>query len=164
MSNENNNESTLNEVLSQLPPETTKEISEFIQNKLNNTLGVPNPTPLKKQQKHTQKQPNEFDIVEHRREMSGDNKKRKKLATTQPITKHTEPNKFFTLGFDKLHKNDTKIDKKLIGDNQPTSRRPPPQYINVKCNRCGRICSILPNEAYVDDDGIQYVCDKCKGQ
>jgi|694.fasta_scaffold00568_17 hypothetical protein len=78
----------------------------------------------------------------------------------KPI-KRNEPkteNKFISLGFHNLHKEDVAIDK-MLQKNPPTPRNRQFKTIDVKCRVCGRSESINPAVLYESPD--RYKCNRC---
>lgn len=67
-------------------------------------------------------------------------------------------NKFLSLGLDKLHKEDSAIDKKL-NINPPTPRNRPASLIGVRCRVCGKEDEIPSSLIYESID--RYKCNKC---
>jgi hypothetical protein len=70
---------------------------------------------------------------------------------------------FGTLPESKRNRNDTAIDKKLWGKNQPVERRQASSRIPINCAGCGKQCKVVPEEV---GEGSTYKCNQCivKGQ
>lgn len=83
------------------------------------------------------------------------NIKNKKTKASQP--RDTE-NKFISLGFHNLHREDVVIDK-VLNKNPPTPRNREFRAIDVQCRVCGRKESINPSLLYESPD--RYKCNKC---
>lgn len=73
------------------------------------------------------------------------------------------PNLFFEKGFDKLHKEDTIIDKKLNKNRKPVERGERNNLIDVECRECGKEDTVREDLVYSDEDGVRWVCDRCIG-
>lgn len=71
------------------------------------------------------------------------------------------PNLFIERGFSTLHKEDSKIDKKLSGRNKPVERGVRNSSVEVECRDCGTTYEVREDLVFVDDDGSRWVCDKC---
>jgi len=81
-------------------------------------------------------------------------------CVTESIKKGKRINQFDKLDIAHLHKTDTKIDKKLIGENEPTPRTKT-RLVSVKCRVCDKVCKISPKLVYREDGELVYTCDKC---
>lgn len=67
-------------------------------------------------------------------------------------------NKFISMGFHKLHKEDCEIDKKLA-QSPRTPRREKVEFVDVVCRSCGRKEKINPVLLYDSID--RYKCNTC---
>lgn len=67
-------------------------------------------------------------------------------------------NKFVSMGFDRLHKEDCEIDRKL-SQSPRTPRREKFEFIDVICRSCGKKEQINPALLY--DSADRYKCNKC---
>jgi hypothetical protein len=74
------------------------------------------------------------------------------------VTNDNETNKFLSLGFDKLHKDDNAIDK-LLQKNPPTARNRNVKILDVKCRVCGKAEKISASLLHESSD--RYKCNKC---
>jgi hypothetical protein len=74
------------------------------------------------------------------------------------VTNDNETNKFLSLGFDKLHKDDNAIDK-LLQKNPPTARNRNVKILDVKCRVCGKAEKISASLLHESPD--RYKCNKC---
>lgn len=85
--------------------------------------------------------------------------KKSKIKTKKTKTVNSDTgNKFVSLGFHNLHKEDIAIDRAL-NKNPPTPRNRQFQTINVQCRVCGRKESINPSLLYESPD--RYKCNRC---
>ena len=74
------------------------------------------------------------------------------------VKPNNKENKFITMGFDRLHKEDIAIDKMLqTGHTTPRNRKF--QHLDVRCRVCGKQESINPSLLYEAPD--RYKCNKC---
>ena len=71
------------------------------------------------------------------------------------------PDLFIERGFDKEHKEDIKLDKKLWGDNKPSERKNVSSLVEIACRRCHALSQVSPQLITRDDEGNRYVCNKC---
>lgn len=67
-------------------------------------------------------------------------------------------NKFVSMGFDRLHKEDCDIDRKLA-QSPRTPRRDKFEFIDVVCRSCGKREQINPALLY--DSVERYKCNRC---
>lgn len=74
------------------------------------------------------------------------------------VSNDNETNKFLSLGFDRLHKDDVAIDK-LLKKNPPTSRKRNVKILDVKCRVCGKAEKISASLLHESPD--RYKCNKC---
>lgn len=74
------------------------------------------------------------------------------------VSNDNETNKFITLGFDRLHKDDIAIDK-LLNKNPPTARKRGAKILDVKCRVCGKTEKI--SASLLHDSPDRYKCNKC---
>jgi len=74
------------------------------------------------------------------------------------VSNDNETNKFLSLGFDKLHKDDIAIDK-LLKKNPPTARNRNVKILDVKCRLCGKSEKISASLLHESPD--RYKCNKC---
>jgi hypothetical protein len=74
------------------------------------------------------------------------------------VSNDNETNKFLSLGFDKLHKDDNAIDK-LLKKNPPTARNRSVKILDVKCRVCGKAEKISASLLHESPD--RYKCNKC---
>ena len=88
---------------------------------------------------------------------------------TIPIDAENRPNLFIDkakelLGPQGLNafKNDTKIDKLLSGQNEPSPRGVRQELIEAQCNYCGNVYEVSVKLVRQDEDGVRFVCDKCQ--
>jgi len=83
-------------------------------------------------------------------------------ARTEPV-QLSGKNKFEQMDARLTSRGDTKIDRKLWGDNSPTERPPEYQPVEVQCKVCNRYFDINPNLVYVDFDTKvpNFTCDSC---
>lgn len=87
-------------------------------------------------------------------------KAKERECIVESIKRGKRVNQFDTLDIKHLHKKDTKIDKKLIGENEPTPRTKT-RLVSVKCRVCDKVCKISPKLVYREDGELVYTCDKC---
>jgi hypothetical protein len=83
---------------------------------------------------------------------------------TEPMNiPKVRPNLFIKSAIAKSCKNDTKTDRLLHADREPTERRPTAQLYEVKCTVCGNIDVVSENMIMADPDtgDITYTCDNC---
>ena len=69
-------------------------------------------------------------------------------------------NKFDAMNERNMHKQDSKIDKLLWGDTQPTDRGRPSSLVQVRCRVCGKNEQISSS---LIDSPERYKCNKCAG-
>lgn len=81
-----------------------------------------------------------------------------KTKKTKIIETENSENKFISMGFHNLHKEDVQIDK-MLKKNPPTPRNRKFKTIDVKCRICGKNESINPSILYEAPD--RYKCNKC---
>lgn len=74
------------------------------------------------------------------------------------VAKDDGNNKFISLGFDKLHREDIAIDK-LLKKNPPTARSRKIRILDVKCRVCGKSEKI--NASLLHESPDRYKCNKC---
>lgn len=74
------------------------------------------------------------------------------------VSNDNETNKFLSLGFNNLHKDDIAIDK-LLKKNPPTSRNRHAKILDVKCRVCGKVEKISASLLHESPD--RYKCNKC---
>ena len=60
------------------------------------------------------------------------------------------------------HKSDVKIDQKLSGKNNVTSRGDRSELVDAKCRSCGTVWEVSHKLVQRDEDGIRFVCDNCQ--
>lgn len=82
-------------------------------------------------------------------------------ARVEPFVSKKRPNLFLKSKFANAHKDDILIDKKLRGNNEPTTRGVRDTLIEVECRGCGRQEIVSESLIYRDDDGIVYNCERC---
>ncbi len=84
-------------------------------------------------------------------------------SVPQPMFIGNRPNKFLDMGMDKKYKGDTRLQKKLSGDNEVTERRQEIQLVSALCTECEYIFEdVHPNLVVKDEDGLYFVCDECQ--
>lgn len=81
-----------------------------------------------------------------------------KTKKTRTNTNRNVENKFISLGFSKLHKEDIAIDRAL-NKNPPTPRNRQFTAMSVRCRVCGKQETINPSLLYESPD--RYKCNKC---
>lgn len=88
--------------------------------------------------------------------------KKKKTEPTKKkrgrVSAENSDNKFLSMGFDKLHKEDTAIDK-ILAKSPRAPRRKKFTYLNVTCRSCGKKEQISPSLLYETPD--RYKCNTC---
>jgi hypothetical protein len=77
---------------------------------------------------------------------------------TKSISQSNTENKFISMGFDSLHKEDVAIDK-VLNKHPPTPRNRKFKQIDVKCRSCGKKETINSSLLYESPD--RYKCNKC---
>lgn len=77
---------------------------------------------------------------------------------TKSISQSNAENKFISMGFNNLHKDDVAIDKAL-SKHPPTPRNRKFKQIEVRCRLCGKKETINPSLLYESTD--RYKCNKC---
>lgn len=82
-----------------------------------------------------------------------------KSRSKKVIADPSDENLFVALGFDKLHKSDTRIDKKLW-QSPPTPRHGKSRYVNVVCRVCGKKEKVSPSCIF-ERDVNRYKCNSC---
>ena len=86
-------------------------------------------------------------------------------TTTQSIAIGPRKNLFMSRGLDKLHKEDSKVDKKLSGKNEVTERGSRHNLVQVECTECGSMETVNINVVYKDPEGnISFLCNKCSNK
>ncbi len=84
-------------------------------------------------------------------------------SVPQPMFIGERPNKFLEMGMDKKYKGDTRLQKKLSGDNDITERRQEIQLVSALCTECEYIFEdVHPSLVTKDDDGLYFMCDDCQ--
>jgi len=87
-------------------------------------------------------------------------KKQPKTLAFQKIK--NRPNLFLKSAVSKLHKEDTKIDKKLRGNNDLEPRGTRIATINVICSSCGKSYDVSPKVVHsAPHEGKKYICNNC---
>lgn len=81
-----------------------------------------------------------------------------KTKKTKITNQEDNENKFVSMGFHNLHKEDIQIDK-MLKKNPPTPRNRKFNKIEVRCRMCGKTESINPSLLYEAPD--RYKCNKC---
>ena len=97
-------------------------------------------------------------------QLTSDDTTTAKLApVTQSFQKiKNRPNLFLKSAVAKLHKEDSKIDKKLRGDNELEPRGRRVATITVQCNVCGKSENVSPKVVHsAPHEGLKYVCNNC---
>lgn len=87
------------------------------------------------------------------------------LMRTEPVRLSSE-NKFLTMKERNAKKSDTKIDKKLWGENTATERPETYEPIEVQCKECDLWFDVNPSMLMVDPDTKDYnfTCNNCAGR
>ena len=79
---------------------------------------------------------------------------------TKPKKEPSTTNKFDSMAEKNMHKQDTAIDKKLWGNNQPTERTRKFQAVTVRCRVCGKTEQVSPS---LIESQERYKCNRCAG-
>lgn len=74
------------------------------------------------------------------------------------VSAENTSNKFISMGFTNLHKEDTAIDK-ILSQSPRTPRRRKFEYLNVTCRSCGKKEKISP--ALLHESPDRYKCNTC---
>lgn len=97
-------------------------------------------------------------------------KGKKKNKGKAPKVMSFDPNRkrrdlFVERGFDRLHKEESEIDKKLWANRKPSPRIRPSSMVEIDCDKCGESYEVSESLVYRDADGnYVYVCDNCVGR
>jgi predicted transcriptional regulator len=81
-----------------------------------------------------------------------------KTKKTKIVDQENNENKFISMGYHHLHKEDTAIDK-ILSKNPPSPRNRKFNKTNVRCRVCGKQESINSSILYESPD--RYKCNKC---
>lgn len=83
--------------------------------------------------------------------------------TSGKVNVRGQPNKFERMEEFYGSKADSKIDKKLWGNNRPSKRPDPYKPIEAQCTVCGKIIKVHPSFSYRDPDTKELVttCNRC---
>jgi len=100
-------------------------------------------------------------IMNQTQEVRGKHGKQCRTESFQPI--ENRPNNFLKTAEAKMFKNDSAIDKKLWGKNQPVPRRSETELWEVDCQVCHRPTVVSPSMVMEDPDTheIIFTCDHC---
>src|SRR5690606_10313529 len=86
-------------------------------------------------------------------------------ARVEPVDlSGNRPNRFIKMDAYNAERGDTKIDAILNKGRRPTKRRDAAGMIEVECTRCSDIWEVPSTFVYRDDDGINFICDACRGR
>lgn len=81
---------------------------------------------------------------------------------TEPVSLSGE-NKFESMREKSSYREDSKTDKLLWGNHEPTERPDDFSFVEVECEICHKNCKVHPSLVYLDQDTRQpkYTCDSC---
>ncbi len=84
-------------------------------------------------------------------------------SVPQPMFIGPRENKFLKMGMANRHKQDTKLQKLLSGDNEITERRDPLELASAFCTECEYVFEdVHPSLVANDENGAYFVCDDCQ--
>ena len=153
-----------------------KKDLQKVQRLINKLLGKKDNTPKRSRKKtrsqkpkqkeqlkqNTQEQPNRVKRRKPRRKKrEHESQKGINCRVSNIDTTSERPNLFFERGFDEECRADSKIDKKLAGNNVITPRAPT-RLVTVECQECGLEYDVSPKLVLMDGSRVIFTCDNCQ--